>query len=210
MKLISILKTLIFHLIGLLLCVSISGFTAEVSVQVEDAKGNPVQDAVVYIESANTKTMQPDTKSVAIEQRGKKFNPLVTVIQAGTQVSFPNRDSVRHHVYSFSPPKTFELKLYAGVPANPVVFDKAGTEVLGCNIHDNMLAFIQVVETPYFGKTDAAGKVKIIVNANGEYQLKTWHFALSNEGQIPTQAINIKGNEQVTVKLDLKPFQLPN
>jgi len=74
------------------------------------------------------------------------------VVQAGTPILFPNHDKVRHHVYSFSPAKTFELKLYSGVPGTPVLFDKPGLVVLGCNIHDQMVAYVQVVNTPYFAK----------------------------------------------------------
>ena len=86
-------------------------------------------------------------------QKGKQFDPTVLVVPVGTSVGFPNRDTVRHHVYSFSPVKTFELKLYSGVPANPVVFDKIGIAVLGCNIHDAMTAWVVVVDTPYFGRS---------------------------------------------------------
>ena len=85
---------------------------------------------------------------VQIAQAKRQFSPRVTVVTVGTPVTFPNFDTVRHHVYSFSPVKTFELKLYAGVPNAPVVFDKPGIAVLGCNIHDQMAAWVVVVDTP--------------------------------------------------------------
>jgi len=88
--------------------------------------------------------------------------PRVTVIQAGCSVSFPNKDSARHHVYLFSPAKMFNLKFYANVPTAPVLFDQAVTKVLGCNIDEQMLAFIHIVDTPYIAKTDASGKVKLM------------------------------------------------
>lgn len=84
--------------------------------------------------------MQP-APGVEIEQADKQFTNRVTVVPLGTEVRFPNRDKVRHHVYSLSPTKTFELKLYIGTPANPVVFDRAGVAVLGCNIHDHVVAW---------------------------------------------------------------------
>ncbi|MES1986618.1 MAG: methylamine utilization protein, partial [Pseudomonadota bacterium] len=131
---------------------------AEVEVQVNDIAGASVENAVVYLEPKDKAA--PSLKNqAAIAQKNKTFIPLVTVIQTGSSIIFPNKDSVRHHVYSFSPAKTFELKLYSGVPSTPVVFDKAGTVVLGCNIHDQMLAFVYIVDTPYFAKTDASGKV---------------------------------------------------
>jgi hypothetical protein len=103
-------------------------------------------------------------------------------------VLFPNQDTVRHHVYSFSPTKTFELKLYAGVPANPVIFDKVGIAVLGCNIHDNMVAWVLVVDTPYFGHTDAQGKLALDNVPNGSYKLRTWHSTLPTGAPAAEQA----------------------
>ena len=104
--------------------------------------------------------------------------PVMTVVQTGTEISFPNNDTVRHHVYSFSAAKPFELKLYSGTPGTPILFDKPGTVVIGCNIHDQMVAYIQVVSTPHFGKTDQAGKVSIADLPPGKYRLKAWHYRL--------------------------------
>jgi len=183
---------------------ALSSTAAELSVQVNDMAGLPVSDAIVYAEPAVRSSAQ--TSSTAeIEQKSRKFIPLVTVIQTGSSIVFPNKDSVRHHVYSFSPAKTFELKLYSGVPSTPVVFDKPGTVVLGCNIHDQMLAFVQVVDTPYFGKTDASGKVKLNELPNGQYTVKTWHYALIKENVAVEQPLNIKGSEQITMKIDIQP-----
>lgn len=179
----------------------------EISVDVLDSAGAPIENAVVYAEpeSKVTLTIAP----AVIEQRGKQFNPLVSVVQTGSEITFPNFDSVRHHVYSFSPAKTFELKLYAGVPASPVKFDKAGTVVLGCNIHDFMLAFIEVVDTPYFAKTGKTGKVVLHDLPNGNYTLKAWHYALAKEKEIFEKPITVKGSEVATVNLTLKPFLIP-
>jgi plastocyanin len=150
---------------------------ATLSVQVTDASGKPVVDAVVYAESV-TPTPGARLKSAEIEQRSRKFMPTITIVQTGTEINFPNNDTVRHHVYSFSAPKPFELKLYSGKPGTPVVFDKPGTVVIGCNIHDQMVAYIHIVNTPHFGKTDQAGKVTIPDLGAGKYKLKAWHYQL--------------------------------
>jgi diguanylate cyclase (GGDEF)-like protein len=113
-----------------------------------------------------------------IAQVDKQFVPRVSVVPVGSAVQFPNRDKVRHHVYSFSPAKTFDLKLYIGTPANPVVFDRSGIAVLGCNIHDKMVAWVVIVETPYFGRTDAQGRLRLDNVPPGSYQLRTWHADL--------------------------------
>jgi plastocyanin len=150
---------------------------ATLSVQVSDAAGKPLQDAAVYAEPLSpTAGVRP--KGTEIEQQGKKFMPVMTVVQTGSEIGFPNNDTVRHHVYSFSPAKPFELKLYSGNPGTPILFDKPGTVVIGCNIHDRMVAYIQVVNTPYFGKTDQSGKVRIADLGPGKYRLKAWHFQL--------------------------------
>jgi len=115
---------------------------------VKDDKGRPVSDAVAY--AAAGAASSASKKQTVVDQRDKQFVPYVTAVQVGTAVIFPNSDNIRHHVYSFSPAKRFELPLYSGVPAEPVVFDKVGFVTLGCNIHDWMIAYIAVLPTPYF------------------------------------------------------------
>ena len=180
---------------------------ADLNIDVLDSTGSPIENAVVYAEPDN-KSSIPAANAI-IEQRGKQFNPLVSVVQAGTDVTFPNFDSVRHHVYSFSPAKTFELKLYTGVPTSPIKFDKAGTVVLGCNIHDYMVAFIHVVDTPYFAKTNKLGKAVLRELPNGNYTLKAWHYALAKEKEIVEKQMLIKESQNLVLTLSLKPFMIP-
>lgn len=183
-------------------------YAAELNIDVLDSSGNAIENAVVYAEPEIKKSLPPTP--AMIEQRGKQFNPLVTVVQTGAEITFPNFDSVRHHVYSFSPAKTFELKLYSGVPANPVRFDKAGTVVLGCNIHDYMVAFIQVVDTPYFTKSNKTGKAVLTNLPSGNYTLKAWHYALAKDKEIFEKPISVKDSESITINLALKPFLIPS
>lgn len=187
----------------LFLLASVQVHAGEVAVTVTDNFSAPLANAVVYAEPIG-KTVPKPTGSGMVEQKNKQFIPLVTVIQSGSNINFPNRDLVRHHVYSFSPAKTFELKLYSGIPANPVLFDKAGTVVLGCNIHDTMLAYIHIVDTPYFAKTDDNGKVKLNDLPAGQYQLKVWYYATTKENLITEQNLNIKGSESANFKLETR------
>lgn len=170
---------------------ALPGGAANLSVQVSDSTGLPVADDVVYAEPASGQPIPKPGRQTEIEQINRKFLPSVTVIQAGTSIAFPNNDTVRHHVYSFSPAKTFEIKLYSGEPANPVHFDKPGTVVIGCNIHDQMAAYIHVVPTPYFAKTDALGKARLERLPPGKYQLKTWHHAVAAGVPISEQALSL-------------------
>lgn len=149
-----------------------------VEVQVRDAGDKALPQAVVYLESREAAMAARPQRHVEIAQVGKQFNPRVTVVSVGTAVDFPNRDTVRHHVYSFSPAKNFELKLYAGKPENPVVFDRPGVVALGCNIHDQMSAWVVVVETPYHGRTEADGRAVLEGVPPGAYRLRTWHAGL--------------------------------
>src|SRR5262245_25419422 len=135
-----------------------------------------------------------------IEQMNKTFIPTVTVIQVGTQVKFPNRDEVRHHVYSFSPAKRFEIKLYAGTPAEPILFDKAGEVVLGCNIHDHMIAYVYVVESPHFAKSGKDGAARIDDLPAGDYELHAWHYAQSATGPRP-QPLKVGAGESAAASL---------
>jgi plastocyanin len=162
------------------LCVlTLPALATSIAVQVNDAAGKPVADAVLSVEPETGATPPKSLKPASIEQRGLKFVPLVSVVQAGSQISFPNNDKVRHHIYSFSPAKKFDQKLYSGVAASPQVFDKAGTVVLGCNIHDRMVAYVRIVDTPFFAKSDADGIARIEVPAAGNYTLTAWHFQMA-------------------------------
>jgi len=151
-----------------------SAHAAPWAVRLRTASGAPLADAVVAVE-LNGQPAKPATQATAqMEQRKREFQPHVLVVQTGTAVSFPNFDTVRHHVYSFSPTKTFDIRLYAGTPAQPVVFDRPGVATLGCNIHDRMSAHVVVVDTPLFGKSDAQGWLRLDLPP-GQHRLLLWH-----------------------------------
>lgn len=133
-----------------------------------------------------------------MRQEGQQFIPDLLVIQRGARVAFPNLDVTRHHVYSFSAARRFELKLYLGDPAAPVGFDTAGVVTLGCNIHDWMLAHIAVVDTPYFGVSDAAGQVRLRL-PGGRYRLWAWHPTLADDQSLIDETIQL-ANEAVLNK----------
>lgn len=168
----------LFIQIALLAAASSSAGAATLQVNVAEASGKALPEAVVFLESASAKSAAKPLQNVEIGQQARQFTPQVNVVTAGTSVTFPNRDNVRHHVYSFSPAKTFELKLYTGTLASPVVFDKPGIAVLGCNIHDNMAAWVVIVETPYYGRSGADGKLTLANVPPGDYRLRVWHTRL--------------------------------
>lgn len=190
-----------FCLLAGLVLIGHLAMAAGLQVQVQDKNGKPLPNAVVFLESAEAKSAAKPLKGIEVSQAAKQFSPAVTVVTTGTSVLFPNNDTVRHHVYSFSPAKTFDLKLYAGVPANPVVFDKSGIAVLGCNIHDNMVAWVVVVDTPYFAKTDAQGQLSLDLPP-GNYKLRTWHASLPTGAAAAEQGQAVGAtNAPVVIKL---------
>ncbi|CAN7248425.1 methylamine utilization protein [Acidovorax sp. LjRoot66] len=187
-------------------CVSaMAGVAHAASVQVEltDAAGKPLADAVVFLESAEARRLVKPQPGVEMAQEKRQFVPVMMVVPVGTEVLFPNRDTVRHHVYSFSPTKKFELKLYAGTPAKPVLFDQAGVVVLGCNIHDQMTGWILVVDTPYYASSPATGKAQIDNVAPGTYKLRAWHHRLPVGAPALEQALTVAatGNASASVRM---------
>ena len=147
--------------------------------------------------------VRPATGAAAtMAQRDRQFQPQLLVVQTGTAVNFPNFDTVRHHVYSFSPTKKFELKLYSGTPAEPVVFDKPGVAQLGCNIHDRMSAHIVVVDTPLFGITDAKGEVTLNLPP-GEHRLRLWATRMGNAAP-SAQPLVVAAGAASVLKVELK------
>jgi len=157
---------------------------------VKDDKGGPGSDAVVYAVGAASAAPK---KHAVVDQRDKQFVPYVTAIQVGTAVSFPNSDNIRHHVYSFSPAKKFELPLYSGVPAQPVVFDKVGFVTLGCNIHDWMIAYVAVLPTPYFQVTRQDGRALLKDLPPGQYTVQVWHPGLKGQPEAFAQRVDVGG-----------------
>ena len=171
-------------------------------VQVLDSAGKPLEGAVVSLVSDAARRAVRPLPEQEISQENKQFVPAVRVVTVGTLVRFPNRDSVRHHVYSFSPAKKFEIKLYAGTPAAPVLFDQPGVAVLGCNIHDQMVGWVVVLDTPYFAQTDAQGQALLEGMPAGAHQLRAWHARLPVDVTPPQQAIALtEGDSTATVRL---------
>lgn len=175
--------------------------STSVTLAIRDAGGGAVPAAVVYLEGPVRGPVSQPVK-VTLDQRDKIFVPEVTVIQTGTDISFPNSDSVSHHVYSFAQPNAFELPLYKG-DARPVIrFDHAGVVTLGCNIHDLMIGYVIVVDTPHFAIADAGGNVSFADVAPGSYQVQVWSDRLNPAKAIPGGALTV-GNQALSQSIAL-------
>lgn len=169
----------------LTICEAQLSHAADVQVRVSDLRGDPVPDVVVTLEGAESTATSPGRWETVMDQVRKNFEPRILIVRAGSAVEFPNSDSTAHQVYSFSPTKRFELPLYRGSTPSPVIFDKPGIVVLGCNIHDNMIGYIYVTGAPYFGKTDTAGHLQLHKVREARYRLSAWTPRLA-ANDVPT------------------------
>ncbi|HEX8956761.1 MAG TPA: methylamine utilization protein [Burkholderiaceae bacterium] len=172
--------------------------------------GEPMPDVVVYAvpqdsQAARPAPSKPDISTVA--QDNLQFTPYVTAVRLGSEVRFPNYDQIEHHVKSFSPAKEFEIKPYEKVTPPPVLFDKTGVVVVYCLIHEWMRAYVYVVDTPYFGKSEAAGTVALDSLPPGNYQIRAWHPDMGAIKPPLQQTVRIGNNgmQQVKFEFDFIP-----
>ncbi len=178
------------------------------SVHVLDTQSKALAETVVLVRPVNTdEIVKIALEPAVIDQVDKEFVARVRVFPVGTAVRFPNKDNIRHQVYSFSSAKNFELPLYSGTPAEPVVFDKVGIVKLGCNIHDWMTAYVYITDAPYFAVTGDDGAISFDELPEGEYELTVWHArAKSDEEQSrKLVSVNRDGASEISWQLDLKP-----
>ena len=184
---------------------------ADLTVSVRTPAGKPVADAVVTVYPASGVPAGPIHFDwpMRMAQHNLQFEPFVLVVPAGGVVAFPNQDAVRHHVYSFSPAHPFELKLYGQDQTRTVRFEKSGAIALGCNIHDQMIAFIKVVDTPYAAKTDADGNVVLRDVPPGAATMKVWYPYLKAPGNEVARSVALphagQGHEDVAVDVRTPP-----
>jgi plastocyanin len=187
-----------------------SVLAAGIQITLLGADNRPVADAVATATLVGSATKPTRERRPAVmDQMNKAFVPQVLVIGAGTSVEFPNNDSVSHQVYSFSPAKKFQLSLYKGELHSPVQFDTAGLVVLGCNIHDSMVGYIYVADTPYFGKTDATGTVRMESLPRGAYRIVLWSPSIADDAGLLRRDVEVQETGMSEVSFRLKKSLRP-
>lgn len=181
---------------------------AEIAVAVRDQDGKPAADAVVSLWPADHRAAPPSNAAAhMIDQRNEAFVPFVTVMWRGDALSFKNSDRTRHHVYSFSPVKPFEMILNPGETSQALKFDQSGVVAIGCNIHDKMIAYAFVTDTPWTALTDAQGRASISSLPKGKYRAEVWHPRLDADARAPEQTLTLDADVQATFELRLNPAQ---
>lgn len=178
------MKRLLVFLFFITTCKSFAGV-----ITIYDQEQRPQPNAVVWLSSAAIKaSSELQSSPFVMTQKDRQFTPHILVVPENSQVEFPNADSIMHHVYSFSNAKSFELKLYREQPQAPIRFEQTGVVELGCNIHDWMLGYIVVVDSPYYAITDEQGRVSLNIE-QGNYTLNVWHEGFADISNIESQPV---------------------
>ena len=196
----------LFLFSAIILCLAGPAVAGPLAVRVVDAAGRPVAQAVVTVRPSNAARPMKLGAGYSVTQKDLEFHPFVLVVPQGATVSFPNLDSTKHHVYSFSPAKKFELRLFARDQSRSVRFDKAGVVALGCNIHDSMTAFIVVADSAWTAVTDARGIVRFADVPTGASSLTVWHpYLRAPANQIVLPLAAGEASKAVSVRLRAPP-----
>jgi plastocyanin len=177
---------------------------ASLTVRVVDSSGKPVRDAVVTLYPASGARPLKPSGRYTVSQQNLQFHPFLSIVPVGADVSFPNFDNTKHHVYSFSAAKRFELKLFAKDQSRTVHFDKPGVVALGCNIHDQMSAFIVITDSQWTARTNGQGVASFSDAPNASGRLVLWHPYLRAPGGTMQQQV-ASGQRSAGFKVRLRP-----
>lgn len=196
-----IIKNLIF-----LYVVGISGVAVAASslqVTVLGKKNTPIENVVVSVIPNGDQAIDMPIRTYEMSQKDKTFTPHILTIPTGSNVIFPNMDNITHHVYSFSPTKRFDLKLFKLKSPDPITFEKPGIVVVGCNIHDWMLGYIKITNTPFFSNTDSSGIASFPELPPGDYDIEIWNPRIKDKSKylVRSQTLSDQQSEKMTFKL---------
>ena len=172
----------------------------------DNLSGKPVANAVVILENG----LSESPVEAEIVQKNRNFHPHTLIIPKHSRVDFPNQDNTQHHVYSFSPAKTFNIELYAGRPTEPVVFNKTGVVEIGCNIHDHMQAFILITDSAPSGRTDEQGRLTVEIppsadDGSGKIELQIWHPRLTDNTRMARFTVEQPYPASLELSVELSP-----
>lgn len=189
-------------LLALVACDALAG---QLLVAVADDGGKPVADAVVTVRPlvGQAQAVGKPVRHV-VDQRNLVFMPYLQVFRPGDEVVFRNSDATRHHVYSFSPARAFEFVLAPSQSSPPLKLEKAGAVAVGCNIHDQMIAYLYVTDAPWFVQTAAAGRAQFDALPAGDYEVRVWQPRQRPGKPEPRQVVKVGASGQATLSVPLR------
>lgn len=192
---------------GLAFLVAAAAHAANVEVTLRDQLGKPVRDAIVSLKPLDAPGADAAAgEAVVVDQVGREFEPHITAVRAGGSVIFKNSDPFGHQVFSFSETKHFELRQDGNTVGEPMPFETPGVVPLGCNIHDNMLAYLYVVDAPYFEQSGRRGPVVFEGVPAGRYRVEVWHPLMRGEVADSAREVELAGDDvRITVQLTMRP-----
>jgi hypothetical protein len=201
---------LLILLVGVLLF-SCSSCTTTVRAFVQDENGTPVQNAVVFatalqngvpVPPPGTGGMDLDKRN-SIDLKDQKIVPFVLPVEAGTTVSFSNRDAIQQQIYSISPAKPFNLTIDKGTSSAGMVFDTPGIVVVGSAINDRMTGYIYVLKTPWFATTGKDGTADLRDLPKGTYDVRVWHPAIKGSTDATAKRVAPSSQREANVKVTI-------
>ncbi|MFM2398416.1 MAG: hypothetical protein RL341_573 [Pseudomonadota bacterium] len=179
------------------------------TVTATDRDGKPLAEAVISV-IVPKHGVKPPAKPAVMSQKDLLFSPYVLPIMAGTQVSFPNEDRLSHHLKAASKEYSFEFPVYdPGKTPAPVTFDVPGMAILYCYFHGWMRAYVYVVDTPYFAKTDANGFARLENVPDGSFEVRAWHPDMSLAAPYLSARAQIGPMTNQEFKFDHRPRAKP-
>ena len=179
----------------------------QLTASLKDLAGQPVANAVVAFRPASGVPAPARTsQTYQVTQADIRFNPFVLIVPVGAEVQFPNKDKVRHHVYSFSPAGAFEFVIAPGDGSPPVTLERPGDIAVGCNIHDRMTTHLYISDATHIARSGADGRVVFDGLPAGTYHVQVWHPQLRPGRAPPGQAVTLgAGDAKAAFALGLLP-----
>lgn len=167
---------------------------------VKAKKAKYLRDTLVYIENV-TNSFEPPQEHAVMDQKNMAFIPHILPLLKGTTVDFLNSDMVQHNVYSpDAVTDNVNLGTWLKGEVRPFTFNKLGVASMLCNVHVDMLAYVLVLQNPYFAKVNNDGSFSITNMPEGKYTLKLWN----ERYKAGDRQVEVKANATSTIEFELK------
>ncbi len=198
------------HLVAILLSFPLLAGGLSGPVKLMDKDGKPretLKDVIAILEPVSAPRPRPEKRPlVRIRTVGKKFAPRVAWTTSGSDVSFPNQDSIIHNVFSVCCAAPFDTGQYEPGDSPKVKIRGTGLVKLYCNVHHKMNAFLWVLDTPYAQVLDGKTGLAFEDIPSGTYRLKLWHPETGEkEFPVTISEANVRG--QWTLSANLPAFE---